>query len=254
MAKMRLQGVSFAYGTQPALKEVSLDLHPGVFYGIVGPNGAGKSTLLKVLNRFLIPQKGSVFLNERDLGTYSLKELAREIGVIPQRSQYFPSTVEEVVLLGRAPYSYRFQRPSGRDMEIAKRAMEAAGVLSFASHLVNELSGGERQRVTLARVLAQDTEVLLLDEPTAHLDLEHRIRTARLVQKKAREGVSCAAVLHDLNLVSNYCDYIYVLSRGELVAEGNPEEVFTPDLIQKVYNVSVPTLKHPQTGRPLIIL
>lgn len=253
MAKMRLQGVTFSYSTEPVLKEVSLALLPGVFYGIVGPNGAGKSTLLKLLDRFLLPQKGTVFLNEREVGSYSLRELAQEIAFIPQTSPYFPFSVLEVVLLARAPFSYRFQRPSAADFQIAKEAMAQTGVLDLARRSLHQLSGGERQRVLLARAFAQQTPVLLLDEPTAHLDLEHQIRLCELLRAKAREGVSCVAILHDLNLAANYCDYVYVLSQGVLVKKGPPSLVFTEELIKKVYNISALTLQHPQTGRPVIV-
>lgn len=254
MTKIRLENVSYAYGKgDPVVKDVSLNLTGGNFYGIVGPNGAGKSTLLKLLDRYLIPQTGSVFLNGQNLNSYTLRELAKEVALIPQTAHYFPFTVQEVVQLGRTPFGSRFQPPTTEDLAIVDSSMEATDIKHLANRLISDLSGGERQRVTIARAFAQQTQVLLLDEPTTHLDLEHQIRTCQLLQAKAKEGVLCVAVLHDLNLVANYCDYVFVLNHGELVQEGTPSEVFTPALIEEIYHVTVPALVHPKTGRPVIV-
>lgn len=253
MAKMQLDEVTFAYGSNPVLKNVSLSLTPGRFYGVVGPNGAGKSTLLRLLSGYLKPQTGAIYLNGKSLATYSLRDLAREIALIPQTSVYFPFTVEEVVLLGRTPYYSRLEKPSEADRRIVHNCLEVAEILHLAGRPVNDLSGGERQRVTIARALAQQTELLLLDEPTTHLDLEHQIKTCQVLQNEAKKGNTVVAVLHDLNLVTNYCDYVFVLSQGSLVREGLPEEVFSPELIQEIYKVQIPALSHPLTGKPLII-
>lgn len=253
MGNMRLQAVSFSYGAFPVLKEISLELRPGYFYGIVGPNGAGKSTLLKLMDRFLEPQEGTILLHGRELGSYTLRELAKEIAVVPQTIHYFPFTVKEFVLLGRTPFSYRFQKPTESDLKIVERALEDTDISHLVDRPVSELSGGERQRVTLARAFVQETQLLLLDEPTTHLDLEHQIRICKLLQKKAAQGGTCVAVLHDLNLVAGFCDYVYVLSEGRLIKEGSPVQVFTPELVARVYNVAVPSLFHPKTGRPVIV-
>lgn len=253
MARIRLEEVSFAYGAAPVVKNISLNLERGRFYGIVGPNGAGKSTVLKLLDRFLAPQKGKIVLDGRELSTYNLQELARLIALVPQNSPQFSFTVEEVVLLARTPYSFRWQRPSSEDQQIVKACMVQTEVDHLAHRPMGELSGGERQRVSLARVLAQGTEILLLDEPTTYLDLGHQVDTCKLLQTKAREGSTCVGVFHDLNLVSNYCDYVFVLADGQLVEEGEPELVFTPELIERVYKTDVLTVKHPKTGRPIIV-
>ncbi|NMB00296.1 MAG: heme ABC transporter ATP-binding protein [Firmicutes bacterium] len=253
MAKIRLENVTFAYDRELVIQDLSLQLKPGLFYGVVGPNGAGKSTLLKLIDGYITPYKGTVYLNERKLQSYSLRELSGEIALIPQTSYYFPFTVEEVVLLGRSPFYTRLGTPADEDMEVAKASMRETGVADFSHRLVSDLSGGERQRVTLARAFAQQTEVLLLDEPTTHLDLEHQINTCRLLKKKSEQGVTVLAVLHDLNLVASFCDYVFVLSKGSLVSEGTPQEVLTPELIREVFRVSVPTLTHPETGRPIIV-
>ena len=253
MDKMFLEGVTFSYGTAPVVKDLNLRLKSSMFYGIVGPNGAGKSTLLKLLNRYLEPQQGSIVLKGKPLKNYRLPDLAREIAFIPQTSVYFPFTVEEVVLLGRTPYYSRLGKPSTTDLQIVEQCLMATEIVHLAQRSVNDLSGGERQRVTIARALAQQTDLLLFDEPTTHLDLEHQIKTCQLLQEQAEKGKTAVAVLHDLNLVANYCDYVFILHEGILVQEGTPDNVFSPELIQKIYNVSVPPLQHPITGRPLII-
>ncbi|NLL41831.1 MAG: ABC transporter ATP-binding protein [Firmicutes bacterium] len=250
--RMRVEAVTYAYEAKPVLEDLTLTLRPSLFYGVVGPNGAGKSTLLKLLDGYLSPQAGAVFLDDLPLSSYSLADLAKEIAMVPQHSHYFPFTVEEMVLLGRTPFYSRLGKPGDKDMKIAREAMETAGVTHLSGRLVSDLSGGERQRVTLARAFAQRTKVLLLDEPTTHLDLEHQINTCRLLKAKSEEGATCVAVLHDLNLVAGFCDYVFVLDSGGLVKEGVPAEVFTPELIHKVFRVSVPRLNHPVTGRPVI--
>lgn len=252
MSKMQLTQVSFAYGNHGVIENLSLDIQPGLFHGIVGPNGAGKSTALKLLSGYLKPQKGQVLYNNLPLDSYPLRQLAKEIAWVPQSSQYFPFTVEEVVLLGRSPFYARLEKPDSHDLNIAKECMGATDILHLAKRPVNQLSGGEQQRVTLARAFAQRTQVLLLDEPTTHLDLEYQIRTCQLLREKASEGMTCVAVLHDLNLAANYCDYILVLHNGRLASQGIPQDAFTPKLLATIYNVSVPIMTNPLTGRPVV--
>ncbi len=251
--KIRLEGVTYSYGKDPVVNNLCLGLQPSSFYGVVGPNGAGKSTLLKLLDSYLVPQQGTIYLNGRPLKSYNLRELAKEIALIPQHSHYFPFSVEEMVLLGRTPFYTRMGEPNSEDLQIAREAMKVTGVDHLAARLVSDLSGGERQRVTLARAFAQSTEILLLDEPTTHLDLEHQINTCELLQKKAQEGLTAVAVLHDLNLVAAFCDYVFVLDQGTIVKEGIPQDVFTPELLKQVFKVSVPSIYHPETGRPVIV-
>ncbi len=173
--------------------------------------------------------------------------------MVPQHSHYFPFTVEEMVLLGRTPFYTRLGKPSEADLEIAKEVMEVTGIRHLAHRLVSDLSGGERQRATLARAFAQRTGVLLLDEPTTHLDLEYQINTCRLLKDRVEEGVTVVAVLHDLNLVASFCDHVFVLDKGNLITEGVPTKVFTPDLIEEVFHVSIARLHHPVSGRPIIV-
>ncbi|NLM54484.1 MAG: ABC transporter ATP-binding protein [Firmicutes bacterium] len=244
--------VSFAYSSEPVLEDLAFGLYPGQFVGIVGPNGAGKSTVLKLMNRLLAPSKGEVRIAGRSVSEYSLKELARLIAFVPQEPEYFPFTVRELVTLGRSPYRSGYGSVSPRDAEIVEEAMREAGVVEFADRPVDQLSGGERQRVTVARALAQKTPILLLDEPTNHLDIEHQLHICRLLQAKANAGMTCVAVLHDLNLVASYCHEVLVLDLGRLVAHGAPGGVLTPELVQEVYHVHIPDIRHPVTGRPVI--
>lgn len=250
--KMRVEKVTYSYEKDPVLKDLSLRVRPGLFYGVVGPNGAGKSTLLKLLDSYLSPQQGSIYLDGKPLDSYDLRNLAKEIAMVPQHSHYFPFTVEEMVLLGRTPFYARLGKPSTDDVQIAKEAIEMAEIGHLTHRMVSDLSGGERQRVTLARAFAQHTAILLLDEPTTHLDLEHQINTCRMLKARSQEGVTCIAVLHDLNLVASFCDYVFVLDQGRLTREGVPEDVFTPELIEEVFRVSIPRISHPVTGRPVI--
>lgn len=253
MDKIRVTDVTYAYEDAPVIDDLSLTIKAGLFYGVVGPNGAGKSTLLKLIDSYLTPHKGSIYFDDKPLESFSLRELAREIALIPQSSHYFPFTVQEMVLLGRTPFYARLGAPSAEDLQIALESMRTTEIEHLAKRLVSDLSGGERQRVTLARAFAQRTQVLLLDEPTTHLDLEHQINTCRLLKEKTGEGVTAVAVLHDLNLVASFCDYVFVLDAGKLVRAGTPAQVFTPELIEQVFNVCVPPLAHPSTGRPIIV-
>ena len=249
---IEFQDVYFAYSSRPVVSELTFALPSGRFIGIVGPNGAGKSTVLKLMDRLFVPTKGQVFVAGRNIAEYSLLELARLIALIPQEPQYFPFTVREIVTLGRSPYRRAYSGVSPQDEEIVEKAMADAGVLELADRVVDQLSGGEKQRVTVARALAQATDILLLDEPTNHLDIEHQLHICKLLRTKAEGGMTCVAVLHDLNLVAAYCHEVLVLHDGRLAAQGSPDDVLTPGLIREVYNVDVPDIRHPITGRPVI--
>lgn len=248
---IEFQDVYFGYSSKQVVSGLTFSLSPG-FIGIVGPNGAGKSTVLKLMDRLLVPTSGQIFVDGRNISEYSLLELARLIALIPQEPQYFPFTVREMVALGRSPYRRGYGRVSPEDEAIVEKAMVEAGVVELADRTVDQLSGGERQRVTVARALAQGTDILLLDEPTNHLDIEHQLHICELLRTKASAGMTCIAVLHDLNLVAAYCHEVLVLHQGRLAAQGSPEEVLTPELIHAVYSVEIPDIRHPITGRPVI--
>jgi iron complex transport system ATP-binding protein len=250
--------IKYTLAAAPILHQFSLDVCPGVFIGIVGPNGSGKSTLVRALSRALRPAAGAVLLKETDLYTgLSAREAARVIGVVPQDTAVsLDFSVREVVRMGRAPHLPRrpFAAESAEDEQIVTDAMQAARVSALAERTVTTLSGGERQRVLFARALAQQPEVILLDEPTAHLDLRHQTETLTLARDLAHEqGKAVLAVLHDINLAAAYCDSLVLLHRGQIVAQGTAEQVLTAENLQAVYGARVWIRRHPVTGRPLVL-
>ena len=250
--------IRYAPDAPPVLTQFSLDVRPGVFLGIVGPNGSGKSTLVRALSRALRPLSGAVLLDESDLyAALSAREAARAIGVVPQETAVsLDFTVREVVRMGRAPHLSRrpFASETAEDEKIVAEAMRAARVEELADRTVPTLSGGERQRVLFARALAQQPDVILLDEPTAHLDLRHQTETLTLARDLAHEeGKAVLAVLHDVNLASAFCDILVLLRAGQIVAQGPPGEVVTAENLQEVYGARVWVRRHPASGRPLIL-
>ena len=249
--------IRYAPDSPPVLTQFSLDVRPGVFLGIVGPNGSGKSTLVRALSRALRPVAGAVLLDEGDLysGT-SAREAARAIGVVPQETSVsLDFTVREVVRMGRAPHLPRrpFASETAEDERIVAAAMRDAQVEGLADRAVPTLSGGERQRVLFARALAQQPGVILLDEPTAHLDLRHQTEALTLARDLAHGGKAVLAVLHDVNLASAYCDMLVLLDAGRIVAQGPPEQVVTAENLQGVYGARVWVRRHPASGRPLVL-
>jgi iron complex transport system ATP-binding protein len=247
--------VEFAYGPVPALRGLSLTAAPGAFIGVVGPNGSGKSTLIKLLSGYLRPQRGAVRLGDRDLAHLPPRERARRIAVVPQD---IPATFDfsalEVVLMGRSPHLSALGVESARDISIAQAAMRQTGTESLQERALGALSGGERQRVLLARALAQQTPLLLLDEPTAHLDVNFQIETLRLLRAlHAERGVTVLVVLHDLNLASLYCDHLAMLVDGRLLAEGPPGTVLTAERLEAVYGARIWCEVHPVTERPYVL-
>jgi iron complex transport system ATP-binding protein len=253
---LRAAAVEFAYdGIVPALRGLSFSLAPGAFVGVVGPNGSGKSTLIKLLSGYLRAQRGKVTLGEREISRFSPRERACRIAVVPQDIPVtFDYTALEVVLMGRSPHLSPLGIESARDRAIARAAMQQTNTEAFMERRLGALSGGERQRVLLARALAQQTPILLLDEPTAHLDLNYQIETLRLLRSlHAEQGVTILTVLHDLNLAALYCDHLAMLYSGQLAAEGSPAEVLTPERLEVVYGVRVWCEPHPLTGRPYVL-
>lgn len=217
------------------LQGVTLEARAGELVGVIGPNGSGKSTLLKCLYRQLVPQKGAVYLDGRDLSGESRRESAKKIGVVAQHNDKgFDFTVLDMVLLGRSPHKKALERDNREDYAIARDALREVGMEALAHRSMATLSGGERQRVILARALAQQTPCLILDEPTNHLDVQYQLQLMELVK-----GVNCTviAALHDLNLAAMYCQRLYLLEEGRVAAQGTPEEVLTPERIGTVYGV-----------------
>jgi iron complex transport system ATP-binding protein len=252
---LALDRVAFAYRERAALVGVTLALRPGRVLGLVGPNGSGKSTLVRLAAGLLRPQDGAVRLEGVDLGQLRRGQVARRIAVVPQGAVLPPAfTGWEVALAGRTPHLRPLAQPGARDEAVARRALALVDALPLAGRRVGELSGGERQRLVLARALAQEPDVLLLDEPTAHLDLPHQVALLGLVRRFAREdGLAVLGVFHDLNLAAEYCDDVALLEEGRLVALGPPAEVLSVEAIEAVYGLTVPVVRHPESGRPAIL-
>lgn len=250
----KIQDLTFTYDKTPILQDLHLELEKGSFLGIIGPNGSGKSTLLRLLSKALSPQRGVIFFKEASLGRWQRSDLARELAVMGQESpQDLDLTASQVVMLGRAPYQGRFSSESVRDWQVVEETMRLTHTWDLALRPFTQLSGGEQQRVMLARALAQEPEVLLLDEPTAHLDLNYQLELLSLVQEQViSHGLTAIAVLHDLNLAANFCDKLVLLCGGDVLAAGLVGDVLTTDLIREAYGIGVQVSTNPLTNRPSI--
>ncbi|MGI6609829.1 MAG: heme ABC transporter ATP-binding protein [Limnochordia bacterium] len=246
--------ITFGYNSHPVLTDVNFALHAGEIVGIVGPNGSGKSTLLGVISRALLPASGSVWVFGTPIQRLPRRDLARLMSVVRQQENVaFDFTVREVVTMGRSPYVGRLGRESPSDLEVVNAAMRIAEVEHLAARRVSELSGGEFQRVILARTLAQDTPVILLDEPTGSLDLKYQVQTLGLLQQLAKEGRSIIITMHDLTLAAQYCDRLLLLHEGRIRAAGTPAQILTPPLLEEVYELATVVIKHPVTGLPVVL-
>ncbi len=257
MNALSYREVTFEYRAgRPVVREISFEVPCGEILTIVGPNGSGKSTLLKLGARLLSPQHGSIEVLGRDVSAYPRPELAKVLAVVPQDgSIFFPFTVEEVVLMGRAPHGAGRAFERIEDHQIAQEAMEVTDIVHLARQPVNRLSGGERQRVLIARAIAQQPQVLLLDEPNAHLDIAHQVAIFGLMTQLNREkGLTVVAVSHDLNLASSYTTRVAVLKEGGLFALGEPGDVLTEKTIQTVFETGVLVDAHPLHSRPRVTL
>ena len=247
MMELETRQVSVTLSRKEIVKQVSLQVKDGSFVGLLGPNGSGKTTLLKSIYRVLKPSHGTVLIDGRDINALSYRETARRMGVVSQFNNLsFDFTVEEMVLMGRAPHKRAFDRDTEEDYLIAEDALRRVEMLDFRDRSFLTLSGGEKQRIILARALAQQVEMLILDEPTNHLDIKYQIQIMDVVKSL---GIGVLAALHDLNLTLMYCNYVYVLKDGRIVAHGPTESVITEDLIRNVYEVECSVARHPVTGK-----
>lgn len=264
MDSVNVENISFTYpstkgkklGANFSLENVFFSLAAGTFLSIVGPNGSGKSTLLKIINKILLPDLGRVKIFEKDYSSIPIKELAKKIAFVPQTQPLaFPFTVYEIVLMGRSPHLHGFGFENIEDKNIAQEAMKKTDIQHLSSRYINELSGGEIQRVFLARALAQQTPILLLDEPNTHLDLQHQIEILTLIKKLVtNDGISVVAVFHDLNIASMYSDEILVLNYGKVHAVGKTASVVNKKNIEEVFRTGVIIDAHPVITSPRVTL
>ncbi len=252
---LEIKSLLVAYGTRRVLHNVSFELRPGSMLAVIGPNGAGKTTLIRALTGILPAQGGQILIDGRDLNHLTAAERARRIAVVPQARQLPPAfTAWETVLLGRTPHLNWLGQTSPRDEEIARQAMERTRTLELAERPVGELSGGEQQRLLLARALAQAASILLMDEPTAHLDLKYQfslLEEVRLLAKK--DHLAVLVVLHDLNLVARYADQVALLVDGKLRALGTTADVLTSEVLSEAYQVPLDVLHAGKGGEAYVI-
>jgi iron complex transport system ATP-binding protein len=246
---LAVEDVSVSLGGVEVLADVSATVERGQFLGLVGPNGAGKTTLLRTMNGVLSADTGGVRVDGRRVDDLSAAEAGRLVATVPQDTTLsFDFDVRDVVAMGRNPYQSRFGGASAADREAVERAMARTDVLGFADRSIGAVSGGERQRVVLARALAQDTPLLLLDEPTASLDVNHQVRTLELVADLVAEGKTVVAAIHDLNLAAHYCDELVLLAAGAVLAEGPPDAVLTEEHLEGAFDTRAAVTSHPVTG------
>ena len=237
------------------VRNITLEIKKGGFAGIIGPNGSGKTTLLKAFTKVLKPEGGEIYLNSENLQDLSFRDAARRFAVVRQAVETAYMTVGDYVLLGRMPYYGRFQLFEGnRDRDIAEHYMELTGVAKLKDKLLDEISGGERQLAAIARALTQEPEILLLDEPTSHLDIKHQVEIMDLLKKmNSGRGLTVVCVLHDLNLAGEYCSELLIMDEGTLYKHGKPEEVLTYEIIEKVYHTIVVVAQNPVSGKPFVV-
>ena len=248
-----VDALEVAYGDVPVLEGVSVSVERGELVGLVGPNGAGKTTLLRVLSGALSPDGGTVLVDGTDVHTLPSKASSRLLSVVPQDTHLsFSFDVRDVVEMGRTPHRSRFSTPTREDRETVDRALERTRTAEFADRSIDEVSGGERQRVLLARAIAQDTPVVLLDEPTASLDVNHQIETLELVSDLVSDGTTAVAAIHDLDLAARYCDRLVVLADGRIVDSGPPDSVLTADAVGTAFDATAAVTTNPLTGTPTV--
>jgi len=253
---LSVHGLTVSYAAHTVLRDVSFEVARGDLVVVLGPNGAGKTTLLRTIAKVVSPKVGTVLLDGHDIAKLPVRQLMKTLSVVPQsEGSVFSFTVQDIVAMGRTPHLSPLAPLSQKDWRIIREAMEATDVWELKDRLFTELSGGEQRRVLIAKALAQEPQLLLLDEPTANLDLHYQLEVVELIQRLNRErGITVLAVLHDLNLAAMMGRRFILMHRGRIYAVGNADEVLTPQNIQQVYGVPVVVTRHPLNGKPIILL
>lgn len=253
---LNIQSIKVSYGETEILHDVSLEIPAGEVVSLIGPNGAGKTTMMRAISGVIPLQSGSVFVGGQDLSSTPVDQRARLLAVVPQARKLTPEyTAKQAIMMGRTPYLGWLGNPGQVDFDKVDWAIDRTGISGLVERRVDELSGGEQQLVLIARALAQDAPVILLDEPTAHLDLRHQATILDLVHQLARErNLAVLMSLHDLNLVSIFSDRIALLDQGTILADGTPHEVLVRERLSNVYGVALDIIQHPHRDIPLVLL
>lgn len=253
---LTVKDIVSGYGEKMIINGISFSVGKGEFLGIIGPNGAGKTTLLKTVSRVMHPKAGSVSLDGRDIYGMPLKEFARSVAFVAQDTVIaFAFTALEIALMGRSPYLRLFHDESRRDLDIVRRALAITDCDDFMNRPIDRLSAGERQRVFIAKALAQEPRLILLDEPTSHLDISHQVQVLDILKELTeKDGISIVSIFHDLNLAAEYCDRLLLIEDGRLAASGGPNDVIKYEIIERVYRTVVVVRENPVSGKPYILL
>ncbi|HHI30529.1 heme ABC transporter ATP-binding protein [Methanosarcinales archaeon] len=249
---LKINNLKVCYGRTQVLRDVSLEAEEGELLGIIGPNGSGKTTLIRAITGVIKPEHGKIISQGENLSGWDANTIAKHIAVVPQSvSIDFEFTIEEIVLMGRTPHLNRKERPE--DHEIVRDSMKQTGTMHLKDRLITELSGGEVQRVIIARALAQEPKILLLDEPTSHLDIRGQVEVLHLIKELVNGGMTALAVIHDLNLAAAYCDKIALICNGQIMAHGRPHDVLTPENIQEAFKIAVAVENNKTNNTPIIL-
>lgn len=253
---LQINQLTCGYGSKDILHDVNFTVKKGAFTGIIGPNGSGKTTCLRAISNILKPKCGNILLDEKDIANFKPKDLARQMAVVPQSVEMSHISVEEFVLLGRIPHFSSLQFfETKEDLKIAKRAMIVTDTFDLKDKPIDEISGGERQLALIARALTQQPTLMLLDEPTAHLDISHQVKILDLLKNLNKElNLTVVMVLHDLNLASEYCDDLILINDGKVHTQGTPQEVLQYEIIEDVYKTVVVVKDNPISAKPFVFI
>ena len=252
---IRTKDLNISYGNLDIVKDLNLEIPKGKITTIIGANGCGKSTILKTLARIIKPKSGSIYINDKELNSQDSKELAKAMAVLPQSPQA-PSglTVEELISYGRFPHQKGFGKLKDEDKDIINWALEKTRILEFRDRPIEALSGGQRQRAWIAMALAQETDILLLDEPTTYLDLAHQLEVLKLLEElNKKEGRTIVMVIHELNNAARFADHMIGVKKGKIVCQGTAHEVMTKENLREIFNIDAEIVNEPKSGKPVCI-